>query len=206
MSQEHLENQEEEQITVTTCRDTPRGNPNLKRERLKKSTYLAYLWFLQRSKLLTEGQGRYLLQLQSKIKLSELESAVEKLRRISESPRSAARSRGDLEYVKRVCPDLPAKLILREPRRIGIGYRDKGTLRPLHKPVPVPGFQWWSEDLAPFLFNPPEEPQWISSGELFGKEGYDHVQLLALMQVVIHSQTPLPPETFQGEKPKFLSL
>lgn len=157
--------------------------PLHKVKRLKTSSFLGYLLFLQRNKQLSEDQERFLLKLQGKVKFEELEAAILLLKKLLGSPRSAARSKEDLELALRKCGRLPAKSRTPEVRRIGVGYRDKGSLRPKHRPPAVPGLCWWSEDLDPALLQKPEEPRWITAEELFGRERYDPIQELALRAV-----------------------
>ena len=157
--------------------------------RQKRSTFLGYLLYLQRQKRLGEGQERYLLQLQSKVNLDELQAAVRLMMALAQSPRSAARAEQDLRAIQSRTPNLPAKSILPEQRRIGVGYRDKGSLRPKHKPRPEAGVAWWSEDLPLLEKNTPEEPRWITAEELYGPEMYEITQELAFMAVL--SQTSL---------------
>lgn len=154
-----------------------------KRKRLKTSTFLGYLLFLQRNKQLSDTQERFVLRLQAKVKLEELTSAIKLLVGLTESPRAAARAKSDLELAKERCGRIEAKSIRQEQRRIGVGYRDKGSLRPTHRAKEVPGLQWWSDDLHPALLHPPEEPTWITAEELFGRERYDPIQELALISV-----------------------
>lgn len=161
--------------------------------RLKKSTFLGYLLYLQKQGRLCEDQERYLLRLQSTVQELELLSAIELLRALGASPRSAARAEQDLQAVLKRCPRLQAKSVLPERRRIGVGYRDKGSLRPSHRPTGIPGRMWWSDDLRPALLNVPEEPRWITAEELFGKEGYDPIQELSLRAVLSQTLTYLNP-------------
>lgn len=164
-------------------RSVPRASHKEER-RQKKSVFLGYLLYLQREKRLGEGQERYLLQLQAKVNLEELLSAVKLMQALAQSPRSAARAEQDLKAVQSRTPSLPAKSTLPEQRRIGVGYRDKGSLRPKHKPRPEAGVAFWSEDLPLLEKNTPEEPRWITAEELYGPEMYDTIQELAFMAVL----------------------
>jgi len=170
-------------------------------KRLKKSTYLGILFTLQYEGQLTDEQGRYLLKLQSTVKFEELQSAYELMESYRRSPRSRARASEDFEHVLRTCPRLPAKSIIPEGRRIGVGYRDKGSLRPSHKPRAEQPRMWWSEDLAPALLNPPEEPCWISSEELFGPKRYSEIQMLAFDQYFIQNSNGLNPLDYIDSNP-----
>lgn len=173
-----------EQVDETRPAEPPRAVSRPSNERrLKKSTFLGYLLYLQKIQRLSEDQERYLLRLQSTVQEQELLSAIELLRALVASPRSAARAEQDLRAVQSRCPRLQAKSVLPERRRIGVGYRDKGSLRPSHRPSEIPGRMWWSDDLRPALLVIPEEPRWITAEELFGSEGYDPIQELALRQV-----------------------
>lgn len=155
-------------------------------KRLKRSTFLGYLLYLQKNNRLVEDQQRYLLKLQSTVNEEELVASIELLRGLMQSPRSAARAEKDLQAVIQRCPRIPAKSPLPEQRRIGVGYRDKGSLRPLTRPSEEPGLMWWSDDLLPTLLerNIPEEPRWITAEELFGMKGYDPIQELAMLAVL----------------------
>lgn len=180
-----------EQIGEKRPAEPPRAVSRPSNERrLKKSTFLGYLFFLQKSGRLSEDQERYLLRLQSTVQEQELLAGIELLRALVASPRSAARAEQDLKNVQQRCPRIQAKSVLPERRRIGVGYRDKGSLRPTHRPSETPGRMWWSEDLRPALLEKfiPEEPRWLTAEELFGSEGYDTLQELSLRQLY---QTPL---------------
>lgn len=168
------------------------GKP--KSGRLKKSTFLGMLLYLQKSGQLSEDQERYLLRLQGTVQEQELLAAIELLRHLVASPRSAARAKQDLEAARQRCPRLQAKSVLPERRRIGVGYRDKGSLRPSARPSEVPGRMWWSDDLHPALLPKfiPEEPRWITAEELFGTEGYEILQELALRAVLTQTLNYLP--------------
>lgn len=148
----------------------------LKEKRLARSTFLGYLLFLQRNKQLSYEQELFVIRLQAKVKLEELTAAMELLTKLSLSRRSVARAKDDLEYAKAKCGRIPAKSITPEARRIGVGYRDKGALRPSHRPRAESPDMFWSEDLSPDLSIQPEEPTWISSEELFGTEQYAQIK------------------------------
>jgi len=103
------------------------------------------------------------------------------------SRRSAARAETELEYVRSRCPTLASKSVQREQRRIGVGYRDKGSLSPEHGQRLQPR-AWWSEDIAPALWTPPETPTWLTTGEVFaGPSDLRHIQELALLQILNNS-------------------
>ena len=159
----------------------------MRERRQARSVFLGYLLYLQRQRRLSEDQERYLLELQRKVRMDELQRSIKLLEGLVLSPRSAARAEQDLKAVQSRCPRLPAKSTLPEQRRIGVGYRDKGSLRAQHHPVPIAGRMWWSEDL-PLLDNfRPEEPRWITAEELFSPERYETCQELALLAFLQNS-------------------
>ena len=176
-----------------------------KEKRLNRSTFLGYLLFLQRNKRLSEEQERFVIRLQAKVKLTELTAAIELLTKISSSARSLARSQGDLELAYQRCGRIPAKSIIPEARRIGVGYRDKGALRPSHRPREESPADFWSEDLSPNLAIQPEEPRWISAEELFGSGQYaqiktKHGTVVSLSRTSLHLTPILKALLLNSEK------
>lgn len=156
--------------------DTPVAVPrSRKRKAPRKSVQLGFLLILSEEGELSEGQIRFVIKLQGKMKLEELLSAQELYLRLRRSPRSKARSRKEQEEILRRTPSLEAKSILREKRRIGVGYRDKGALRPPHRPR-FEGRIFWSEDIPGFSLpeknGEQENPRWISAEELFEAKRY----------------------------------
>jgi len=174
---------------VTDSRTTPRGIPTQRKagKEPRRSTRLGYLLFLQSKGRLSPGQQAFLMELQKRVKLEELERAAELLRRLLVSQRSAARAEKELQETLAWCPVLDSKSIRREQRRIGVGYRDKGSLRQPHEDHTAEPRSWWSEDIAPALLSPPEEPRWITAEEVVGRSGYNILQELALKQLVVNS-------------------
>lgn len=162
----------------------------------RKSTEVAFLWILQERGELTEGQILYVLKVQSTLKLEEFQRALELKARIELSPRSLARSRGLLERARQSTPALDPKSTRREIRRIGVGYRDKGTLRPHHRPREEGPLQIWSEDLGNFLQEVPEEPGWISAEELFGPKQYSPM-LELFIRALAQMKNPNPIDLFR---------
>lgn len=159
---------------------------------VKQSTYLGFLLFLMEQGELSKNQELFVLRLQSKLNLDQIQHSIKLLVKLSKSSRSVARSRKELDRIRDTCPALPDKSILREQRRIGVGYRDKGACRPSHRPPSEPpDLLWWSEDIAPALLKVPEEPRFIIAEELFGSKYYNHVQELALRALIENSDKPL---------------
>jgi hypothetical protein len=116
--------------------------------RLSDSRYLGCLLWLQSSQsrklgylpgLSEEGpcwnlsleQRQFIGRLQSRLNLEQIQAAERFAHRIASEPRI----RGSLEFhLRRQVPRLAPPPRQEEKRRIGVGYRDKGTLRPRHKP------------------------------------------------------------------------
>jgi hypothetical protein len=133
-------------------RSAPLGTPTQRKlTGIRRSVELGFLLVLQYQAKLSPGQWAYLMVLQRRVKLEELESSIELFRRLLSSKRSLARSEKDIQKVLARTPSLSPKLILREQRRIGVGYRDKGTLRLPHQDHDAPPRLWWWEDIAPSL-------------------------------------------------------
>jgi hypothetical protein len=98
---------------------------------------------------------------------AELQHAIDLFRKLIVSQRSQARAEKELQKVLARTPSLSPKLILREQRRIGVGYRDKGSLRFSHEDHEVPPRVWWWEDIAQILHLKSEE---ISSRDFLAEE------------------------------------
>lgn len=168
-------------------RTAPLGSPTQSKtgkDSLRRSTRLGFLFYLQHLQELSEGQLRFLRKEQGTLKLSELQRAIHLYEALSASRRAQARAKKALEKLKQDCPSLQSKSIRREQRRIGVGYRDKGSLRQPHEDHTVSPRMWWSEDIAPALIQPPGEPRWITAEEVFGPERYEYLQELALRQIL----------------------
>lgn len=103
--------------------DNPRASRNA--HGYKKSTLLAiYLYHRVHNKL-EDKQNQFIANFQRKMYLSEVLSSLEFLHKIETNPRIRARLRIDSVKVPFYHPR-PRKR--RDQRRIGVGYRDKGSL------------------------------------------------------------------------------
>jgi len=158
--------------------DTPvsasRPNHTISKGRYRKAVRLGYLLVLHERGLLSEGQVTTMMEFQSKLNLDEVLSAQELFISLMSSPRAFARARQDLKRVYIETPAAPPKSNRPEIRRIGVGYRDRGALRPSHKPRPVTRVIW-SEDIpigsrSKWAESEEENPRWISAEELFEDE------------------------------------
>jgi hypothetical protein len=159
------------------------------------------LLILQSQQKLSEDQERYVIKLQGKVKEEELFAALKLFTNLRKSTRALARAKEDLENTFQRCPRIPAKSRLPEPRRIGVGYRDKGALRDPTKPGTIYPRMVWSDDIAPALLSPPEEPRWISADEL-SELRHNPIQELALLAVFGYNLlSPLLPSKNQKTDP-----
>lgn len=169
-------------------RQPRRGNlPRSKSSHLKKSRKVVLFWLRQEFEPQFEGSSypERLAEFQSKLKLEELESAIELYNSLVEDPR--ARSRFLAQYRGVLLPRL-LETRIEEIRRIGVGYRDKGSLRPHHEKGRDQGeVAVWSEDV-PYIVPPSTEPgKWVTRKEvieLCGGIDYYHLTMAA-----IYSQT-----------------
>lgn len=93
---------------------------------MKRSTRLGVLYFLARTTNISEEQRAFLAHLQGKADLQEINRAWQVYSRLNASKRVQAR----MGVQTHRFPALPLKAKhLKEERRIGVGYRDKGSLR-----------------------------------------------------------------------------
>lgn len=191
-------------------RSTPRGIPTQRKllgQRLR--TEFGFLLFLQYRGQLSPGQWAYLLAQQRKLKFEELQSAIRLFNNLLVSRRSAARAEGLLKEVLLRTPSLPPKSIRREQRRIGVGYRDKGTLRLPHEDHLAPPMTWWWQDIALLQHLSPEwviperhlDTEDLAQGNLLEPLG-NIVRSLGLPAIILTLDSwhdPEPPEVFTLE-------
>jgi hypothetical protein len=95
-------------------------------EKLKLSQKVGLLIWLNRAGLITIGGRERLLYLQAKASFEALEAGLKFARRLTEEKKL----RSDFKHQMRELNRRPQSKRFRqsEPRRIGVGYRDKGTL------------------------------------------------------------------------------
>lgn len=98
---------------------------------LRRSTRLGILYFLASTRTISDQQRAYLIHHQGKAQLNELDRARKVFSDLKSDPRVRARLHVEQYHI----PVLPEPRKPKERRRIGIGYRDKGSLRPLHRPT-----------------------------------------------------------------------
>jgi len=139
--------------------------------RLRKSRWLGVLYFLVSSQdpeireQISEDHRRWILDELAKVNIDTFATVFS----IAESIEKNPRVRGSLEYyLERELRTYrtPKTVNVPEPRRIGVGYRDKGSLRPSHKRGRDHGVEvFWSEDV-PILFPENFQPRFITAEEV----------------------------------------
>lgn len=98
---------------------------------LRRSTRLGILYYLAHTRNISDQQKAYLMHLQGKSQLQELTRARQVFSDLKSDPRVRARLQVERYHI----PVLPQPHKPKEKRRIGIGYQDKGSLRPQHRPT-----------------------------------------------------------------------
>lgn len=113
----------------TTCRDTPSQSVNLTRN-LKKSTRLSVYLYISAHYRVEDRQREYIANFQSRLNLDEIQSALKFLHSLTTNPRLRARMRipESRELVVRLIPFQRPRPKPPDQRRLGVGYRDKGSL------------------------------------------------------------------------------
>jgi hypothetical protein len=149
-------------------------------QRLKKSTYYGILLFIldQDRGRLSENQIVWIIYYSRKLDESQLSRAVEIYKQLKFKDSFLSRMKHDVERIRSNVPRLEPK-ILPEKRRIGTGYHDKGSLRPLHEKRTIGERAIWDEDIVYLL---PLDYQvrgtWLTAEEVCELVGVDHLQLV----------------------------
>jgi len=168
-------------------RQPRRGNPpRLNVSSLKRSRKLVLFWLRREFESnLGENYLAKVTEYQSRLKLEELESALELYSKLIVDPRG--RSRFLAQYREVRIPRLQ-ETRKDEIRRIGVGYRDKGSLRPHHTKGRDLGEEViWAEDIK-FLLPPDLDlARWITRKEVLELCGGLHIFHLSM--VAIQAQT-----------------
>jgi hypothetical protein len=98
---------------------------------MRRSTRVGILLYIGSTEHLTQPQKSFLAHAQGRLNSEEINRAIRVCSRLQKEERYRARLRiSDLSV-----PAETSAPRRRTPRRIGIGYRDKGSLRPSHRPV-----------------------------------------------------------------------
>jgi hypothetical protein len=172
-------------LTREDGRSAPLGTPTQRKlTGIRRRTELAYLLVLQYQAKLSPGQWAYLQNLQRRVSLEELESAVVLFGKLLASARSLARAQKELQRTQERTPLLNSKFIQREKRRIGVGYRDKGTLRLPHEDHSVTPRSWWWEDIS-LLFHLSSD--WMFPEDLLAEEDLAQGNLLESLGNIVRA-------------------
>jgi hypothetical protein len=115
---------------------------------MKRSTRVGVMLYLSSTQNLSVEQKAFLAHAQGKLNSEELVRALRIYSDLRSDPRFRARLRVQHATVPAEVPPPKPK----DPRRIGIGYRDKGSLRPPHRPS-LPGEITLSSDQQHHLQN-----------------------------------------------------
>jgi hypothetical protein len=155
---------------------------------MKQSTRYGILLFLLQSSEsfeLSEGQRLWIIYRARKLSEAELLKAGEFSEKLLSDEVLRKRTKHQINETHVRVPSLNPKQ-LPEKRRIGIGYRDKGALRPLHHQRRIGEVVVWSEDIQYLLpLDQIVEGRWITADEVQSLIGVD---LLNLSLAQIRSQ------------------
>lgn len=154
--------------------------------RLKKSTYYGVLLFIldKHRKDLGENQILWIIYFSRKLDESQLSRAIKIYRDLEQSESFFRRMSFDVERIRKNVPRLEPKK-LPEARRIGTGYHDKGSLRPLHERRNLGEYVVWDEDISYLLpLNYQIRGTWLTAEEVVELTGVDRLHL-ALNQVKV---------------------
>jgi hypothetical protein len=125
--------------------------------RTRRSTYLGILLYRIFHETCSDEQKEYVAYFQSKLNFAEVLRAMRLCHSLTTNPVARKRLKPELWRI----PTLGPRPHLREKRRIGVGYRDKGSLRERHRPV-LPGELTLGSE-AEILFGY-HSPQWLREG------------------------------------------
>jgi hypothetical protein len=131
---DEVQPERETTLSRTACPDIPRSYP---KTTLSKANRLAVFYYFSLHYNLREAQRQYVAHFQARLNLDQVQKALKFAHRLTTDPRLRARlgltdRRIDGELTPlingRPIPSGMRRLKLREQRRIGVGYRDKGSL------------------------------------------------------------------------------
>jgi hypothetical protein len=188
----HSEDPPAQVSTGEDGRHPPHGNRSFQGFRelkgMRKSTRYGILLYLLHSKewSLSDSQQLWIIYYSRKFSETELLRAAMIQEKLELDSLFFQRMKHDIQETHVRVPRL-SPLQLKEKRRIGIGYRDKGALRPLHQKREIGGLTVWDEDIQ-FLLPLDYEVQgrWISAEEVSSLIG---VNLLNEVLYQIEKQT-----------------
>lgn len=139
--------------------------------KLRKSKWLAVLFYIVNSKdpeireLISEEHRLWIFDELAKANIDTFATILSTADSMEKNPRIRGSYRVNIEQELRTYRT-PKLVRVPELRRIGVGYRDKGSLRPSHKRGRDHGeIVFWSEDL-PILYPENFEPRFITAEEV----------------------------------------
>jgi len=147
---------------------------------LKKSTYYGILLYIldKHRKDLGEEQVLWVIYFSRKLEETQLSRSIKIYRDLIHSRDFFLRMSFDVERIRKKVPRLESRRPP-EKRRIGTGYHDKGSLRPLHERRNLGEYGVWDEDISYLL---PLDYQvrgtWLTAEEVVKLTGVDHLQLV----------------------------
>jgi len=147
-------------------RQPRRSNPRTTRVHLRRSRKLVVFWLNQKLDpgFYSPEQVERIAIWQSKVNEVELHSAVVLYKRLLSEPRTLSRF---MAQHKNTPVPRTHQARIPEKRRIGVGYRDKGSLRPLHESGrDMSEEAIWDEDIPYLLTSTQITGQWITRSEV----------------------------------------
>jgi len=114
----------------TTRHSTPNRDGKLSMRTLRRSTRLSVYLYICAHYKLSDEQREYVAYFQAKLNLSEIQSALKFMHTLTTDRRTRARMQipESQEIAERLVPTMRPRPVNRDQRRIGVGYRDKGSL------------------------------------------------------------------------------
>jgi len=159
--------------------------------RLRKEKYLVLLMFLlctdnpEYTRMISHVRRLWIQDLLAKQSVDSLLRILIQAHRMRDSSRIQGSLKQQIQKELRT-PRFLAQKTQREIRRIGVGYRDKGALRPTHKPRDE-GDWFYRKDVEVILGNtdhhPTTEGDWIAAEEVLNQVAENHITNLALLSL-----------------------
>lgn len=149
---------------------------------MKQSSRYGILLFLLQSPEheLSEGQRLWIVYRSRKFSLAELLKAGKLSESLLTNEVQRKRMQKEISETHHRVPSLNPKQ-LPEKRRIGIGYRDKGALRPLHHRRIIGERTFWDQDLLYLLpLDYEVKGKWLTADEVDSLVGVDLLNLVLL--------------------------
>lgn len=163
----------------------PRDGFTEKTKDMRESTAYGILLFFLNNTFdwpLSTGQRLWIVYRARKLSLPELLRAGQYSDLLISDEAVKQRMFRRIREIYFAVPSLDPKQIP-EKRTIGIGYRDKGSLRPLHQTRTIGEEVFWDEDIAFLLpFGHEIEGKWITAEEVESLVGRD-LLILAIQQI-----------------------